>query len=256
MKICFIDQPSGLGDILLTIKIAQSYYNNGYHVIWPVLTTYNYLNKYLKLDCEIDFVDINKNFFSKDIFLELSNKNFSEIIEKNNILYIPLKNSSRSAKANSLECFGEDYRNMLGKYRMCDLDDNNWQECFDIKRNYSEEDNLYNFLQINNNFHLINKEFGTPPFWREVLKKDISTPNGMQKIYMTTIEGYNIFSWLTVFERASIIDTVSTSNFYLFEKINLKCVPTIYSRNHPERTYEENFNWMKKLSKKSYNFVS
>lgn len=256
MKTCLIEQPSGLGDILLTIKIADYFYNNGYNVIYPVLSTYNYLNKYLQLNCEIDFVDINKDFFCKNIYLELSNKNLSDLYEDNRVLFIPIKNSSNSKKSLKFTNKGQDYKNVLGKFEMCSLDHNNWQDYFEIKRNEKEEENLINFLKIKFPYHLINREFGTPPYWREKLNKNVEIFDNLNILEMKVIDNFNAFSWLKVFENATRIDTVSTSNFYFFEKINLKCIPTIYSRNHSDRTYQENFEWMEVISRKKYNFVS
>lgn len=255
MKTCFIQQPSGLGDILLTIKIGSYFSNLGYNVIWPVLSTYNYLNKYLKLNSEINFVDIKDNFFSKNIYLELSDKNLNDIYEDSVILFIPIKNSSACSKTAKFSKYGEDYKNVLGKFAMCSLQHDNWQDYFEIIRNFEEEEKLINLLNAREPYHLINKEFGTPPYWRELLNKNIETRNGYRRLEMTLVNNFNAFSWLKIFENASIIDTVSTSNFYLFEKLDLKCIPTIYSRNHPDRSYEENFNWMKEISRKKYNFI-
>ena len=66
----------------------------------------------------------------------------------------------------------------------------------------------------------------------------------------------SVFDWLKVFENACRIDTVSTSTFYLFEKLELNCIPTIYSRNNSDRTYIENFSWIERLAKKQYLFIS
>ena len=78
----------------------------------------------------------------------------------------------------------------------------------------------------------------------------------MKRIEMKIVPGYDLFDWIGIFESAVQIDTVSTSNFYIFEKINLQCVPTIYSRNVSDRTYEDNWGWMEKISLKEYNFIN
>lgn len=254
MKNCFIYQPGGLGDILLTLKIGCHFSKLGYNVIWPVYTVYNNLNLTLNIEEKINFVDINSNFYLKNKFEYFKNCNFNEIIELDDILFIPLCNSSRSHKTSLLN--HEDYKNMIGKFVMCDLESDGWQDCFELNRDFKKEEELFSKLNIQYPYHLVNKEFGTPPMWREILKKEIITPSFLNKIDMRVVEGYDIFSWLKIFENADMIDTVSTSNFFLFEKLNLKCIPTIYSRNHPNRSYEENFNWMKKISRKQYNFLS
>ena len=35
-KVCLIRQPSGLGDIFFSQKIAQMWIDGGYKVVWPV----------------------------------------------------------------------------------------------------------------------------------------------------------------------------------------------------------------------------
>ncbi len=256
MKTCFIQQPSGLGDILLTIKIGHHFSNLGYNVIWPILSTYNYINKYIfPFECEIKFVDILSDFYSKDIYINLCNKNLSEIYEDTETIFVPISNSSKNLKNQNLKNFGEDFKNMIGKFEMCNLNSKNWQNYFSLLRNYEEEEKLFQELKIHKKYHLINREFGTPPFWNEKLDKFIQPEKDLQEINMKVINGFSIFSWCGVFQSAEKIDTVSTSNFYLFEKIDLKCTPTIYSRNHPERSYQENFNWMHYLTQKQYNFV-
>ena len=46
-KICLINQPAGLGDILLCQKMAYYYIDKGYNILWPVNSRYNYLNEYI-----------------------------------------------------------------------------------------------------------------------------------------------------------------------------------------------------------------
>ena len=48
MPICLIQQPSGLGDILLSIKIGCHYSDMGFNVIWPVFPVYANLDQKVK----------------------------------------------------------------------------------------------------------------------------------------------------------------------------------------------------------------
>jgi hypothetical protein len=141
---------------------------------------------------------------------------------------------------------------------MCNLDYKNWQNFFSIKRNYNKESELMKILGIepNEQIHLINKEFGTPPKWSEILKREIETPQDLKKVEMKILDGYDLFDWISIFEMAKRIDTVSTSNFYIFEKIDLQCIPTIYSKNNSHKPHYDNWGWMEKIASKKYNFVN
>ena len=64
-KICLINQPAGLGDILLCQKIANHVIELGYKVIWPVVDQYNYISEYI-INPNIEFCSINSEFYGKE----------------------------------------------------------------------------------------------------------------------------------------------------------------------------------------------
>lgn len=257
MKTCFIEQSCGLGDILLSIKIGNHYSNLGYNVIWPVESTYNYINEYIAAP-GVTFVDKNTEFKDRNEYFSLVSRKVNEVTEFDKCLHVPIKNSFFSAAGKEMmsRTSYHDYANMHGKFKMCSLNSEGWQDYFSIKRNTKKEQKLFSYLQLQNSrYHLINKNFGTPPRWREVLEKQISTPFAHKRVEMSMHPDFTIFDWLKVFEEADRIDTVSTSTFYLFEKLNLKCAPAIYSRNTSFRSYEENFGWLQEFARKSYIFI-
>ena len=67
--LCLINQPAGLGDILLCQKIACHLVNLGYEVIWPVVDYYNFITEYIKTP-GITFYNVKDDFPYKDIFLQ------------------------------------------------------------------------------------------------------------------------------------------------------------------------------------------
>jgi len=255
MKKCLIQQPSGLGDILLSIKIANHYIKKGHDIIWPVFPIYSNLNKKIKVE-GINFVDFQSDFESKQMYQYLSSCKLSEVTEHAGTLFVPIKNSFHSSWGKSMQRFdSHDASNMLAKFLMCGLTHDNWQDYFEINRDYEREERLIKHLGITGEFHLVNKMFGTPPTWKEVLNKNITTPDNLLRVEMDYVDGYTVFDWIGIIEKASKIDSVSTSTFYFFEKLDLKCIPTIYSRNTSHRSHEENFSWLQRLSKKEYNFI-
>jgi hypothetical protein len=257
MKACLIEQSCGLGDILLSIKIGHYFANQGYDVIWPIEQTYDYLSEYILVD-NINFYNIEKHFPYKNEYFKLVRKKITEVTEYDEFLYIPLKNSFFSAAGQTLlkKTGYHDHANMHGKYAMCSLNHSSWQDFFDIKRNNDKEEELFCFLNLQNKkYHLVNKNFGTPPRWKETLKEEINTPYGVERVEMAMYSNFTAFDWLKVYEKADRIDTVSTSNFYLFEKIDLKCIPAIYSRNTTFRSFDENFGWLQQFARKNYIFM-
>ena len=257
MTNCPIYQPAGLGDVLLSLKIATHFLEEGYEVIFPVCAAYKNLNEKIKKSAGIKFYNIEEEFPLKDTYNLLVSKDISDIHTIDNVLFVPLKRSFHSSFGKNMQRNNShDASNMLAKFGMCGLTSHNWQNYFEIKRDRYRERELLNYLGLSNaRYHLVNKHFGTPPQWDETLKRTIFTPPDLQKIEMEYIEGFDVFDWMGVFEGASKIDSVSTSTFYIFEKIDLGCMPTIYSRNTSHRTYEENFGWLKILANKKYTFI-
>ena len=260
MKLCLIQQPSGLGDILLSIKIASLYSDEGYEIIWPVFPVYSNLNEKIEAPF-INFVNMQDKYRYKDVYEKLCRRNLREVYKEkegdNYFIFVPIKNSFHSSWGKALQRFdSHDASNMLAKFLMCDTTYENWQNYFKLKRDLQKEESLIKHLQIKKDFHLVQKIFGTPPTWMEKLNRDIKTPDNLQRVEVDYIDGYDVFDWIGVFEMASKIDVVSTSSFYFFEKLNLKCKPTIYSRNTPHRSDLENFEWLRKLAKKEYNYIS
>mgnify|MGYP003112395348 CR=1 FL=1 len=255
MKTCLVQQPSGLGDILLSIKIASMYSKQGYEVVWPVFPIYANLNKKINAT-GIDFINMEDQYQYKDVYEKLAFSKLNEVYEQENLLFLPIKNSFHSSWGKSMQRFdSHDASNMLAKFLMCNTTHVDWQDYFTINRDYEKENELFKLLNIEGDFHLVNDNFGTPPTWKEKLNKKVETPPHLQRVEMRFIKGFDVFDWMGVFEKASKIDTVSTSTFYLFEKQDLRCIPTIYSRNTGHRSHEENFGWLKKLANKEYEFI-
>jgi hypothetical protein len=256
MKICFIEQPSGLGDILLGSKIGTHFAKMGHRVIWPISPTYSTLREHISTE-GIEYFDMSTDYDYKREYEAFVNKELCEVYEDNNFIHVPTRRSFFSKAGKEIHVHdSHDAANMHGKFAMCSLGYKDWQDYFEIIRNPEREETLFENLRIERPYHLINKNFGTPPLWREVLNKNIAGSPLHQRLDMFMDPRFSVFDWLKVFEKAVKIDTVSTSTFYLFEKIDLECIPTIYSRNTNERNYNENFGWLQALSRKNYLFIN
>jgi hypothetical protein len=259
MKKCIINQPCGLGDILLTIKVGCFYAEKGYEVIWPVEPIYRNLQKNITTNQKISFPCVHDAYEGKMRYETLTRTEVSNVTEIDNALYVPIRRGFHSDSGTELRRdYGHDEANMISKFSMCGLDYDGWQDYFSINRNPDREARLMEKIGIvpGDSIHLVNDEFGTPPRWREKLSREIVTPNNLKRVNLRIVDGFDLFDWVSVFERAEKIDTVSTSNFYVFEKIDLKCKPTVYSRNVSDRSYEHNWGWMEKISLKEYEFIN
>ncbi len=259
MKKCIVEQSCGLGDILLSSKIGCHYASLGYEVIWPVEMIYKNLSNNITTKMPIKYPHVHDFYDGKSSYEKLSRTNISEVTEIDNVLYLPLRRGFHSNHGKKMQqSYGSDECNMFAKFGMCGLNYDNWQNYFSIIRNYEKESELEKLLGVSGDvdIHLVNREFGTPPRWRELLKRDIETPKGLKRLEMKIVDGYDIFDWIGIFEKSKKIDTVTTSNFYIFEKIDLSCIPTIYSKNNNHRTFEENFGWKQKLASKEYEYIS
>ena len=259
-KICLIQQSCGLGDILFTIKIGKHFSSQGYRVIWPVEPVYKEINQFIDVSDDIEFFDISEDFPYKKQYGNFETFGFTDIQEISEITYVPLTKAFFSTAAQSkLPSFGHEAANMFGKYLMCALDHDGWQNSFSIKRYPEKEKKLSELLgvSLDDRIHLVNDKFGSPPNWTTTLGKAIQTPPGFKRVNMSMIPNFNITDWMGIVEKSRKIDTVATSIVFLFEKMNLLCVPTIHSRNknpghaHPA---EEDFRLMSKIYSKDYNY--
>jgi len=259
-KVCLIQQSCGLGDVLFTIKIGRHFASQGYRVIWPVEPAYKNINEFIDVSNQIEFYNILDDFPYKGQYGNFFTFKFSEIEEIGDITYVPLNRAFYSDAAQmSLPSFKHEAANMFGKYLMCGLDHDQWQESFAVKRSPSRESALFTELGLSSEdkIHLVNNKFGSPPKYLTSLRKKIHTPAGYKRVEMSLLPGFNVTDWLDIIEESKKIDTVATSIVFLFEKINLSCVPTIHSRNKSpgaNHSAEDDFKLMSKIYSKNYNY--
>jgi hypothetical protein len=219
MKTGLIRQPAGLGDIFFTQKIARILLNSkrADSIIWPVIKEYDYLSDYMVND-SVTFISEKEVFPFKEVY----ESNQLQIIENDNVLYIPLQHADMMIPNLSV---------MQVKYALCGLEYNDWKNYFSFKRNYEREKTLKDYLKLGDEpYNLVNVNFGSKDYsYLNNKRKGIDINNG----YRTIEAGYfgfdNIFDWLGVLEGAVEVHTVDTVWCYLAEKLNLKNL-TVYSR--------------------------
>lgn len=212
-KICLIRQPSGLGDIFFTLKIAEYYKNLGYEIWWPVISPFAWIKDYID---GYNFYDKGNSDYNSplnydDKFFEIYNKR--EPIFSENLIYLPLQMSSALVKSEDSV--------MNSKYKLIGLDYTDWSDYFKFKRKSDKENELfYNVLNLKDDdkYCFISKNYGSPP---NFMTHNIKYDNNLKVIELSFIEGFTLFDWCKVIEKATEIHTVDSSINYIIDKLNL-----------------------------------
>jgi len=196
-KKIIINQPYFLGDIIYVIALIQKLVADGYDIIFPVRDEYYDLQK--------NFPTINMIPLTE--FPEYDKYNRIDVVfEDNKYTAISLRHSNtrigKGHMTNKYECVGmkmDDWRNIQ------------------IVRDFEAENELFNELQLkpDDKYNLIN-EFHRPFFHNTPILIETEFKN----IYMSQLEGYSLFDWIGVMEKAQSIHTVATSIIFLMDSID------------------------------------
>lgn len=229
-KLAFVKQPAGLGDIIFGMKIANRLLERAEEVIWPVVPEFEWLNKVLIRNSRIKYPNKDTDYEHRDVFENMCYRNLTEpmLFPESDALYIPLQDADRG---------GYDPRSvMYSKYAMMGIRYHDWASYFEYAPNYTNQarlvDEIYeeHFLEDGSPFILVNRHFGSPPNMSvcEHIKIDTDLP----VVEMSPREGYTMFDWAWVLERATQIHTAETSLAYLIEKLNCRGL-NMYSKHNP-----------------------
>jgi hypothetical protein len=222
-KVCLIYQPCGIGDIFYSIGIARYYQKLGYRVIWPVIKELTYLKEYIP---NIEFCSEEENFPKKEYYISSS----SLFIYTEDFIFLPIHRSTEVVKGLT----------MPSKYEASKIYNDIWKENFIWNRNVEKENKLYYDvlgLKENEDYIFINQNFITIP--RTVKFPMNIEINDNKIIVMDYIEGYTVFDWAKVIEKAKGIITIDTCILFMIDI--LKCDSEYfycYTRNGMD-TYKE-----------------
>ena len=212
-KICLIRQPAGIGDIFFTQKIAKDYISKGYLVVWPVISQFEFIKDYIKVD-NLMFVNENSDFPHKNIYQEGYSK--PTVINVNDV-YLPIQHFDRHYSGSV----------MHAKYKLLNMDFGDWLDYFSFERNLEREQKLIDHFDVNDKeFVFVNRMFGSPPHSKPCPHMG-EFENSVEMEYL----GWdNLFDWIGLLLKAKHIYTVETSILYIISKLGLKNV-TVYSRH-------------------------
>lgn len=232
-KICLINQPAGLGDILFLQKFVDIKLSEGFEVIFPVNSNLTFLNEYIKKP-GLKFVSIDEDFEHKGSFHN------GQIIKKDDFEFYPFVIADRYIKGSCMEA----------KYTFANENYIDWQNHLIWERNLEKENFIfYNHCKLNDGdkYSVVSNTWGTLPSFS---KREIHTNQIYPEINIQPIEGYTIFDWAKVLENATEIYMIDTSFNYIVEKLNLKADNLyLFSRFTPP-----NFSHIINLFKKNWTY--
>jgi hypothetical protein len=205
-KVCYINQPYGLGDIIICEPIARHYYNLGYKIKYWVADEYMWIQDYIPY---IEYISSNDESYISS----------SEVVFKDDYIYLPCMQKRVSEKNSWLR---EGW--LYDKYIISNLDPRLWMT-FDFNRNIEKENNLFNLFNLEGKDYILINESSS------VGHRTLNIDTKYEVIKMSKIESYTMLDWIKIMENAKEVHTVSTSTVFPLMKIKHNNV-TIYSRNN------------------------
>jgi len=216
VKKVFVNQKGFWGDIVFIMAILQKYVKDGYEVFFP-------------LPVEYFGPPSIQDYFPMIKFEGGARNEGDEIVDLD---------------------FHKIYRNhqvpghMRFKYEDLNFPLDMWRDV-EINRNYDAENKLFEFLVLadGKKYNFINEN------WRDKHNKlSIITNNDYPNIEMRRIDGFSLFDWITVMQRAQSIHTVSTSINFFIDLYDMPADLHIYRRgesiNHDEYDFLFNKNYI------------
>jgi hypothetical protein len=194
-KKVYIIQPRHLGDIIFVMAIAQKYKNSGFTVFFPVDDVYLGKASIQKSFPGIKFVPMSG-------FKLLTDYGDCCIHEDEHKIVINLLNTSKYKK------------HMEKKYLRLYLPVDFWRNVR-IERDTNAENALLKILKISEGekFNLINEYYSN----KKSISMEVKIDNNYRNVYLKNIEGYSLFDWIGVIERAESIHSVHTSIQYIID---------------------------------------
>lgn len=203
----------GLGDVIFEQTLVRYF---GEKILWPVEP--HFVEGLNRAYPDITFIAkpfVNLNYERKDEYVT------------NDMKVLPLRWSDSLMGVPYSDC-------MKSKYMLYGFDWQKWKDSAMWVRDEKREKELWYLLGIHSGkpFNLLNTTFGS----ESQLNVPIVINNGLPTVHMRTIEGFSLFDWAMVIEKATHIHTVSTSIIYLLELLSLQAkTVNIYPRKPIEQ---------------------
>jgi hypothetical protein len=228
------NQFQGLGDILFCEPIARHFYEDGKNEIyWPINDEFMWLTEYIKYINFVPKSTHSMNYESLHLGLIDGNK-----------FFVPLRFANPIVRKLQPHDYSDQYHTMLDKYRMLGFSENMWKT-LKWERNLEKENELFNLLVKDKNYILVNTK------WSDGIVP-IETESTFQRVNMEILNGFTLLDWSKIIENASEIHTVSTSNLFLLETLNLK-TEKVYI--YPRKPRENNLDGISEFVNKKFKLI-
>jgi len=203
MKPCIIKQPAGIGDVFFCQKIARVMMNREYQVIWPLRPDIVWIREYIP---NIYFPSVDDVFPGKEIFDTAAG--------------FAIEETGAFISIATADLTHNDGKIMSSKYSMLGIDFSDWQDYFHFDRNLDKENELYyNVLGLTDDaeFIFINNLYNT-----DIKNSNLFSKNNfdLPVIELKILDGFTLFDWCKVLEKAKKIYTINTSINYIIEVID------------------------------------
>ena len=184
----------------------------GYHVVWPLKDEISWIKDYIP---DIEFCSRKDEFPGKQYYGQ------DIVILSPQFVYLGLMNTH--FWQNDYGVREEDTCLVMeSKYLAMHLDWNNWSQGFKFERKIDKENDLYyNVLGLKDDseYVFVNRYANTENRRNTQLKfPEFDLPIVDLKI----LDGYSLFDWCKVIEKAQEIHTVHTSMPYLIDRLDIK----------------------------------
>lgn len=210
MKRIGINQPGKIGDIIITLPIAQYFIDKGYEVVWPVLdciySHFKYFDDIKFIPVKCPHVNYTHMWYSITT-AELQKHKCDKIFELS--LRIPGYDKS-THKWNETDLTFDEWR-----YVECEVPfDQKWK--LKVPRQDSREQELHFKIVDNDRFIVVHTDGSdcSKPI-------EFDLPSDVQRV---NIKPYTdcIFDWLSIIENAEKIVMLDSCYFNLIEQLNIK----------------------------------
>jgi hypothetical protein len=209
MKKLGIIQPGKIGDVIICLPIAKYYYNQGYEIIWPIYS--QIINNFIEYVDYVKFVPINRLNCLESY--QVCYKNCNTILDLSfNIPGSSSLNTHYFTNMNTEFSFDE------LKYQIANVPfKEKWN--LEILRDRKKEDNLFDKLVTFESYDLIQEQSSD---------RFIKIDNNNSVVKIIPIEGYSVFDWLKIVERANKHILIASSFLNLIDQLKIdnchKCV--------------------------------
>jgi hypothetical protein len=207
----------GIGDVIFSMTLIKRI-ANGNKIVWGVMPAFvEGLNRAYP---DVTFVDWTK------LGIDYNTKQHKEIYhaEYGKCTIIPIR------WADSIMKVGYEQW-MRSKYDMYGMDYREWKKHAMWVRDEAKESELSKL--VGNGNALVNDTFGSD------CKLKSNVPHIPNAIKMRAIDGYSLFDWAGIIQKATQIHTVNTSIIYLLEQLELNATDVhLYQRAIKSQTHK------------------